>query len=233
MALPQSEYPLIDIEVHSLNDTFSFRPFRVKEEKLLIMGAESNNVMDLLRVIQQIITNCSFGKVNGDEIAIFDLQNIFIKLRSVSVSSTVNVTYECKGCNKNNEVELSLEDIELTFHENHSNKIVLDNNVVLFMNYPAVEQIGQIANAEKFADIFETAQGCIKEIHTENEIIHGSEMSNEEKLEFIDNLSLDEFKRIKQFFDTMPSVEKRFQEQCSSCEHNNFLYMNGYLDFFA
>lgn len=233
MAIPQSDQPLIDIEVFTLGETFKFRPFRVKEEKLLILGTESNNTLDLMKAIQQIITNCSFGKVNGDEIAIFDVQNIFIKLRSVSISNTVAVSYECNNCQKRNEVELDISSLDVNFKENHSQKIELSDKKVVIMKYPSAEKLAELADAKVYADIFDTAQACIKEIHTEEEVYYDEDMSEEEKLEFIDNLTMEDFTKIKEFFDTMPSLEKQFVEKCGTCKEDNTLYMNGYLDFFV
>ena len=99
MGLPITEYPLTEIYVHSLKEKVDFRPFLVKEEKLLVLASESNEAIDMVKASQQIVTNCSFGKVEGDKIPIFDMQNIFIELRKMSVGDTVEAVFSCGECN--------------------------------------------------------------------------------------------------------------------------------------
>lgn len=104
MGLPITEYPLTEIYVHSLKEKVDFRPFLVKEEKLLVLASESNEAIDMVKASQQIVTNCSFGKVEGDKIPIFDMQNIFIELRKMSVGDTVEAVFACGECGEKNTV---------------------------------------------------------------------------------------------------------------------------------
>jgi len=108
MALPITELPLFDINILSEDKKVKFRPFKVKEEKLLVLGSQSKDFTDLVRAIQQVITNCSFGKVSGEKLPIFDLQNIFLKLRSASISPIFQVNLTCGYCS-----DVSLQDIDL------------------------------------------------------------------------------------------------------------------------
>ena len=235
MAIPQSDQPLIDIEVLSLGKTFKFRPFLVKEEKILILANQSSDIMDLIKGIQQIITNCSFGEVQGDELPIFDTQKIFMDLRSASISPMFTVNYTCKFCETSQPKELDMREFEIQKPEGHENPIKVSDSKVVFMNYPTGLDLINISKADDIADLYSVAANCLREIHTKEETIDCSDMSDEDKMEIIDNMSLTEFAHIKKFFETMPVLEKLIEFTCDNkeCGKPSKFLMNGYLDFFV
>ena len=233
MGLPITEYPLSEIYVHSLKEKVEFRPFLVKEEKLLVLASESNEAIDMVKASQQIVTNCSFGKVEGDKIPIFDMQNIFIELRKMSVGDTVEAVFDCGECGEKNTVLIDLNDFELKEDESHSPTIQLTEGLSIEMRYPQTEELKEIAGTNTHAEIYSVAAKCIDKIYMEDAVYTSEETSFEERLEFIENLTSDTFDNVRNFFETMPVMEHTIQFKCKKCGKDNYSFMNGYLDFFV
>ena len=126
--LPQVDVPLIEIEMFSTKDIVNFRPFLVKEEKMLVMASETNDINDMMKATQQIITNCSFGKIEGDKLPLFELQRIFLKLRSASISNAIDLNMVCGDCGTQYNHQLDLDNLELTLDKNHKNPIKKEEN---------------------------------------------------------------------------------------------------------
>lgn len=235
MAIPQSDQPLFDVEVFSKNKTYKFRPFLVKEEKILVLATQSNDHLDLIKAIQQVITNCSFGEVQGDKIPIFDLQKIFMKLRSQSISPKFSVNFVCGYCESSAEEIIDMDDFEITRNEEHVNPVQINETTFIKMGYPTAEDLTDIGKAETETDIYTAAANCMEEIHTAEEVIDCSDLSKEEREDIIEGMSLIEFNAVKQFFETMPVLEKEVTFTCQNkeCGQTSSFYMNGYLDFFG
>lgn len=233
MALPITEYPLVDIELYSTKETHQFRPFLVKEEKLLVMASETNDQMDMIRATQQIVTNCSFGKVNGDNIPIFDMQNIFITLRRISVGEDIEARFGCGHCDKKVDVRIDLNNFELTVEEDHSTVIKISPKLTVEMRYPKADELREIAGTKEHADIYNVASRCMEKIYLEDQVFESDQTTVEERLEFIENMTTEQFDKIRNFFETMPVMENKVEFTCTGCGKINYAYMNGYMDFFV
>ena len=232
MPLPKIATPTYELELPSTETSIQFRPFLVKEEKLLVLGSQSKDFTDLVKAIQQVITNCSFGKLSGDELPIFDLQNIFLKLRSASISPIFQVNLTCGHCGHVSLQDIDLDKVEIKTSEDHVNPVSINDSVSIEFNYPSAEDLATLATATEEAPIWEVAQRCIRSIHTTDATFEAEDLSEEEKAEYIENLTFEEFNNIKEFFNTMPVIENELSLECEKCGENNIIYMNGYLDFF-
>ena len=135
MALPITEYPLIDVYVYSKDDTFQFRPFLVKEEKLLVMASETNDVLDIIKASQQIITNCSMGKVEGDKLPIFDMQSVFMQLRKASIGSDIDARFACGFCDHKQDIIIDLNNFKIIENEDHETTMKISDTTTLEMRY--------------------------------------------------------------------------------------------------
>lgn len=234
MALPLTEYPLVDIELYTTGEKVSFRPFLVKEEKLLVMAAETNDPVDMIRATQQVVTNCSFGKVRGDEIPIFEMQNIFINLRKTSVGSDIDVRFTCGHCDKKNDIVVDLNNFELHQNEDHQRLIKVSDTMSVEMSYPKADELKELAGAgEEDADIYTVSASCLNKIYIEDMTFEHDQTTQEERMEFIENMTGEQFNKIRRFFETMPVLENKIEFTCQSCGKENVAFMNGYMDFFA
>lgn len=235
MTIPQSDQPLFDVEVLSRKKTYKFRPFLVKEEKILVLATQSEDPLDLVKAIQQVITNCSFGEVQGDEIPIFDLQKIFMSLRSQSISSKFTVNFVCGFCESSHPEEIDMSDFQITENSEHENPVKINDEKYVKMGYPSAEDLMSIGKAEEVMDIYDAAANCLEEIHTKDDVIDCKDFSHEERIDMIESMTLIEFGNIKKFFETMPVLEKEVTFTCQNgeCRRTSSFYMNGYLDFFV
>ena len=226
--IPVLETPTFEIEIYSKNLKVEFRPFLVKEEKLLIMAQESGNKSDILKAMQDVITACSKGAVNGKELPFFDLQNIFVKLRSQSIGGSSEFNLICGECSHRTPFELDLSTIELQITENHSNKIQLTDDIGVIMKYPAAETLVQ-----DDLKVFDIMVAAIDAIYTKEEIFSTNDEPIEEVIKFVDGLTSEQFEKISEFFKTAPRVEKVIEYKCPKCETENVVVIDGLESFFG
>lgn len=228
MALPTLSVPTFDIEVYSTKQKVKMRPFLVKEEKILILAAESNQREDMIRAMQQVINLCSEGRIAADSLPFFDLQNIFIRLRSQSIGSMTEFNLICGECGHKTPTTLDLDSINLKTSENHSNKIMLTDDVGLIMKYPTAEVL---INENK--PIFDLVVSCVDKIFDANEVHNASDYSIQELEEYIDRLTNEQFEKIVEFFTTAPRISHVIEYTCSNCQTENTVVVDGVENFFG
>lgn len=224
--LPTLNTPTFFIEMIGNKEKVKFRPFLVKEEKLLILASESEDKQEMLNVMQEIVSVCSFGKVDGRELPIFELQNIFIKLRSQSIGQISEFNLVCGECGHKTPSGLDLESIKPTVHENHSNKIQLTPELGVIMRYPTANDIREDMST------FDLVVNCIDTVFTKDEVFSTKDIVRQEVEQFVDGLTSEQFKNIAEFFITMPRIEHRIEYSCPSCETNNIVILDGIESFF-
>lgn len=233
MPLPQVDVPLFDVEIPTTKEKISCRPFLVKEEKLLVMASESGNMDDMIKATQQIVTNCSFGKIDGQKIALFELQKIFMDLRSVSISNIIEMALQCGECSTRYEHSLDLQDLKVTFDEDHKNPVKLSDSLSIKMRYPDAYEMSKLLQGNNIEDVYLLTAKSIDKIFTQDEIIDVEDMTEEELLEWVGNIPSAQFEGIRNFFATMPVLEHTIEFKCVNCEKDNYLTMNGYVNFFV
>ena len=235
MALPITEHPLIDVHIHSLNKKVKFRPFLVKEEKLLVLANETKDSLEMIKATQQVVTNCSFGEVDGEELPLFDMQNVFLHLRKVSISEIIESKLLCGHCEKPNDVIIDLNKFNLITGDDHQNEIRLSDSLTVEMRYPTATELESLKKAEdgESKQIYDVAASCISKLYYEDTIIDGEDFDEKSREEFIDNLESTQFVLLRQFFETMPAIEQKIEFTCRHCEKENEVFLNGYFDFFV
>lgn len=232
MALPVIDVQTFDINISSLGKKFKFRPFLVKEEKLLVMAGESDDNTDMVSAVQQIITNCSMGKVDGSKLPIFDLQKVFLEIRGMSVSNIIMLVAKCGECGVSNDVEFDLEKVKITKNKGHSKQIKLTDTMIIEMDYPKVSEI-DILLSDDIEAIYKVTANCIKTIYNDDETIEFQESPLEERLQFIEQFSVKQFALIRQFYESMPQLLHAIDFKCKACKKDNTLVIDGYENFFV
>jgi len=213
MPLPKIEHPIHTIRVPSQNKKYKFRPFLVKEEKLLLMAKESKNAYDILIAIKQIVNNCSLDdKFNIDKLALFDLEYVFLKLRAVSVDNLVNVTYRDKEDNKLYSFEVNLDEIEVKVPRKVDNVVKLSEDSGITLRYPPAT----LYDDEEFLKLeedhlFEMISRCVDEIYSGDEVYESSNMTINEIGDFLETLDLKAFEKIKKFLLETPTIKKELE----------------------
>jgi hypothetical protein len=217
MALPKLKIPLFDVTIPSIKKDAKFRPFLVKEEKILLMAQSSSAKKDIINALKQIINNCVTlldGKdVDVDALTTFDLEYIFLKIRAKSVDNVVTLKYVDHEDEKEYEFKVSLDDIELQYNPDHTNKIKVNNEIGMVLRYPTTSLIDKLDN-ENINEAELTSimiKSCIDSIYDKEQVYLASESTSDELDEFIDSLSVKVFEEIQKFFETMPKLYHKLE----------------------
>jgi hypothetical protein len=233
MGLPTIDVPTFKVKVESLGKNYKFRPFLVKEEKILVMASESSDKNDMLHAAQQVITNCSFDKVDGEKLPMFEVQKLFLTLRSQSVGNVIELNAKCGDCGESSEVFLDIDEVDIVRDDSHTNKIQLSDEIYIEMTYPSVEEVAALTRAEEDVDIYIVAANSISKIFTTEEAIDFQSSPPDERIDWIENLSPNQFGKIKNFFETMPQLYHTIEFKCKECKKDNYLVIDGYENFFV
>ena len=207
--IPVLDTPTFDVDVYSLNRKVQMRPFLVKEEKILIMAQESGKKEDMLKAMQDIVSVCSQGALVGKDLPFFDLQTIFLRLRSQSIGGTSEFNLICGECQHRTPFEMDLDSIQLVITDEHTNKIKLNDDVGVIMRYPTGEELGNDQ-----LKVFDIVVSCIESIYTKEEI-HSTKDETKEDIEaWVEKLTSEQFDKIAKFFETSPRLEKIIEYKC-------------------
>lgn len=236
MALPKlNDTVKYSIKIPSSGQEIRFRPFLIKEEKVLLLAMESKDGKMIMNSILDTIEACVEDQVNWSTLPLFDIEYIFLQIRSKSVGETSDVKIKCKKCEEYNDITVNLEDIKVTVPKK-TKTIQLDDQYTLEMKYPSVRDI---INMDLLNDdmtvtdmTFKSISMCIKAVVTENERIELADESQEEIDNFINSLNSKQFNDLKKFVDGIPQLKHKIEFACTSCEEPNTVNLRGTDDFF-
>ena len=234
MALPKIATPFYELNVPSNGKTIKYRPFLVKEEKILLMAMESGKDGEVSNALKQIIKNCTDGQVDVEELPMFDIEYIFLQLRTKSVDEVSSVTISCKECREPFRLDLNLNDIKVHFPEKKQDfKIQLTSDVGIIMKYPTMTMVKNVTegDTESSGFLFDIISTCVESIYDEEQVYN--EFSKEEIDDFVDNLPQEQFKKISDFFENMPKLKHDVKFTCPKCKHKNKSTLAGLQDFFG
>ena len=235
MALPKIDTPTYELTLPSTDIKVKYRPFLVKEEKLLLMALESGDDETMLSSIKTIINNCAHEeeKIDVDALPLFDLELWFLHLRAKSVGEVVDLVFKCKACEAENEHSLNIDDVNLFISKDHENLIQLTDNIKIQMKYPNVRQFASFENEDKPTEkLFNLVKDCIECIIDGEEVYEAKLQTKKELEEFIYSLNQQQFKKIINFFDTMPKLRHLVTYKCNKCGEDNIQLLEGVENFF-
>lgn len=213
MALPKLMHPTFELIIPSTKQKARFRPFLVKEEKLLLMAKQGGEESDIINVIQQIITNCDVeGVVKVDDLASFDLEVLFLKLRAKSVGEEIQVSYTDPEDEKQYVFKINIDEVNVIENEEHSRVIKLSDTSGITMRYPNAKMLSDIVSQEGVADIlFYMIRGCIDTYFDGDNIVYFKQSKQEEIDTFIEDLPSSVLQSFEKFFDTMPKLYHKIE----------------------
>jgi hypothetical protein len=238
MPLPKLEHPIYEVYLKSLDKKIRYRPFLVKEEKLLLMAKESDDLKEIVATIKQIINNCCLDKIDIDSLPTFDIEMFFLHLRINSVGETAQMVFTCNNmvddqpCAHKTEFDLELKNIVYEETEGHSSIVKLTDAIGIKFNYPSIN-IPQSVLDNKFEDGgYEIIIEYLDYIYDQDQIYKKEEVSKEELSSFFESLSLTQVQNIKQFFLTNPRVVLKQEMTCGKCGNKENVSVEGILSFF-
>lgn len=206
MALPKLEAPVHSLTLPSSGEQIKFRPFLVKEQKLLILAEESKNQDDLYDALKTIIDGCTFNKLSVSTLPMFDIEYLFLKIRAKSVGSKINVNVICPDDKKTQVVtEIDIDDIDVQIDEEHTNIIQINDDIKLVMQYPIMDDVKKLRDTSTL-EMFKIINKCVRELHHREKIYNGPDMPEKELDEFFESMSAEQFIKVNNFFDTMPRL---------------------------
>lgn len=237
MALPKlNDSPKYELVIPSLNKKVRFRPFLMKEEKVLLIAMESENQNDILSTIADTISACIIDDINIKQFTTFDIEYCFLQIRSKSVGEKAKLLFKCQECEVDNEVEVYIPDIKIDVPKLDTN-IQINDEITIEVSWPRFNSIvhnSDILNSESSVDqIFATIRACIVSINTEEERFLASDHSKEEIDNFIESLNTEQFSKIREYIEKMPRLEHEVKFCCTSCSHENTILVEGMQNFFS
>ena len=237
MALPQLNSARYQVYVPGLQKEVSFRPYLVKEEKILMMAMESNDQKQILTAVSDIIEACVFDDINVKKLAVFDVEYLFINLRQKSVGEGINVSMKCsdEDCSTENNVEVDLDKIDIPKINKEDNIIMLSDDVGITMRYPSFKDISQFKPEEldKIDGIMSLLKLCVVNIFDSDNVHETSDISKKELDDFIDGMNSEQFSKLGGFFQDMPSLKTNLEFNCIKCGKENITEVRGLQSFFT
>jgi hypothetical protein len=236
MALPKLNVPRYKTNLPSSNKVVNYRPFLVKEEKLLLIATETGEQSELVDAIRKIITDCTDIK-DVNSLTTFDIEFIFLKIRTKSVGENVNVTITCNDDGETEvDVEIPLEEIQVVKTKGHKTTLKLSDEVAVTMGYPSIETFVAMNfddSSSQVDQVFNLAATCVKTISDAEQVYDCADNTKEELVEFFEQLSTKQFLMIQEFFETMPKLSHTINVTNPNTGVDNEIVLEGLASFFG
>ena len=237
MPLPKINTPTYELTLPSNGKKIKYRPFLVREEKILIMALETEDQKQITAAIIQILTACIMTRgIKLNELATFDIEYLFLNVRSKSVGETISLNLICPDDEKTSvEVSIDLDSIKVKKDKSHTNIVKLDNNLSLKLKYPSMKQFIESnfeAGVETVSNTMDVVISSIDMIYNEEESWNASESTKKELEDFIDQLNTKQFKLIENFFDTMPKLSHKIKVKNPKTDVESTILLEGLAAFF-
>ena len=233
MALPKINSPTFELKLPSTGQSVKYRPFLVKEEKILLVAQQSGELKDILNAVVQIANNCIYDDIEVEKLPLFDIEYIFINLRSKSVSNVSEVMINDPDDGNQYKVEIDLDKVIIERPEKEiSNKIDLGDGIGVVMRYPSITYMNSIGTAVNDADTaINIIMACVDKVYDTDNVYEASEYSKEELNDFIMSLSSKQFQNIQEFFNNQPKVTQKIKYKTKDGKEKE-LVLEGLNDFF-
>ena len=239
MPLPKIATPTYELELPSTGETIKYRPFLVKEEKVLVIALESEDTKQITTAIKTVIKNCILTKgIKVESLPTFDIEYLFLNIRGKSVGEVIEVNIVCPDDEETpTKVEINLDDIQVEKNEGHTNKIKLDSSIMMEMKYPSLDEFIKnnfdLEGGSGMDQSFELIASCIDKIYTEDEVWAAADCTKKEIKDFIESMNSSQFKEIEKFYSTMPKLSHTIKVTNPKTKVESEVVLEGLASFFA
>ena len=237
MALPKLDVPIYEMTVPSTDEKIKYRPFLVKEEKILLIAMESGENEDIIQGVKQIVSECIFNKLKIGNLPMFDIEYMFLRIRSKSVGEVSKLKVLCPDDKKTYaNVEVDLTEVEVQVDDSHTNRIELSDEMGVIMKYPSIDLFSKAGIADINADnMIDVVATCIAQIYDKKgeEVFDSKDSTKKELVDFVEQLNTTQFADIQKFFDTMPKLTHTITVKNPKTKKENKVVLSGLNDFFA
>ena len=239
MVLPKIATPTYELELPSTGQTIKYRPFLVKEEKLLVLALESEDTKQITSAIKAVIKNCIETKgVKVETLPTFDIEYLFLNIRAKSVGEEIEVNIICPDDETTTvPVNINVDDIKVQKNPDHNKQIKVDDSIMMEMKYPSLDQFIKnnfdLSQENNMDQSFDLIASCIDKIYTEDEVWASADVSKKELLDFLEQMNSFQFKQIEKFFETMPKLSHTIKVKNPNTEVESEVVLEGLSSFFA
>jgi len=237
MALPINNTPTYTLVLPSTGKEVKYRPFLIKEEKTLLLAHQSEDAKVMVESLKGVIKSCLKDNTDVETFATFDIEYVFTQIRAKSVGEIAELMIRCDTCEDEKavaKVEVDLTKIEVKKDTEHTNKIQLFDDVGVLMKYPTIDVLKKLENLDNtnVDEVFNVIIECIDSIYDTNQVYHAKEQSRDELLQFLNNLSSEQFQKVQKFFETMPKLTQAVDYKCPVCGKEHHKVLEGLNSFF-
>ena len=237
MALPMINVPTYELVVPSTDEKVKYRPFLVKEEKILLMAMESGENTDLLQAVKDIVSQCTFGKLKLGDMPMFDVEYIFLQIRAKSVGEVSKLRVLCQDdMDTYADVEINLNDVKVQVDDGHRNKIELSDEMGVIMKYPTIDSFTENGIKDITpSNMIEVIASCILQIYDKKgeEVHFAKDQTKKELIDFIEQMNTKQFADVQRFYDTMPSLKHTIKIENPKTKVESEVTLTGLSDFFV
>jgi hypothetical protein len=237
MALPKLTTPTYELEIPSTDAKIKYRPFLVKEEKILMMAMESKASADITQAVKDIVSECTFNKVKIDDMPMFDVEYIFLNIRSKSVGEVSKLKLLCPDDRKTYaDVEVNLNEVKVQVGDDHTNKIDLGNDMGMIMKYPTIDSFAESGIKDiNPSNMLDVISSCILQIFEDEgkKVYDTKDQTKKEVTDWIEQLNTKQFKDVQMFFETMPKLKHEITIKNPKTKVESKIMLNGLNDFFG
>ena len=241
MALPTNATPVYTIQIPSTKQQFKFRPFVVRDEKALLIAYQSDDVGVMLDTVKDVIKSCAKNEIDVDKLASFDIEYIFLHMRAHSVGEVVELLFACDVDHGADNIkakalkQINLFDAKVEFFDGHTSNIKLFGDVGVKMKYPSLDTLKKLESnidSQDVDSVINIAVDCIDYVYDAEEVFPAKDQSRDELVTFVNDLTSDQFQKIRDFFRTMPQLRLYVDYSCPVCGKAHNKYMEGLASFF-
>jgi hypothetical protein len=236
MALPQINTPTYELAVPSTDEKIKYRPFLVKEEKILLIAMEAQEQSGILNAVKDIVKSCTFDKFDVNRAPIFDIEYIFLNIRAKSVGEVSTVNLRCPDDNETfvqTEIDLTTVDVQIT--EGHTNKIELTDEMGMIMQYPTLDSFTDSTTVINASNMLDVIASCVSQIYDKKgeDVYDAKDSTKQEIVDFLESLNSKQFLEIQKFFDTMPKLTHTVNIENPETKVKSDITLTGLNDFFV
>ena len=237
MALPKLTTPTYELEIPSTDEKISYRPFLVKEEKILLMAMESGKNEEIISAVKDIVSECTFNKLDIASMPMFDVEYIFLNVRAKSVGETSKIKILAPDDKKTYiETEVNLTEVQVQVDDGHTNKIELTDDMGIIMTYPTIDSFQETGiQTIKASNMLDIIASCVLQIYEQKgeKVYQAKDQTKKELTDFIEQLNTKQFKELQKFFDTMPKLKHTIKVKNPKTKKSSDVVLTGLNDFFG
>ena len=237
MALPKLWYPTYELELPSTGKTIKYRPFLVKEEKVLLLALDSKDEKQVINAVKDLIKNCVTTRIKVDTLPSFDLEYLFLKIRGASIGENIILTVTCLDDNETQvEATINIDEVEVFKPEGHDKKIMFDDKTGIVMKYPSMKEFVErefLQKEMKTEEVYDYIADSIDQIFDDEEVYDSSTTTKKEFRTFVDSLTTKQFEKIQQFYTTCPKLSHTFKVVNPNTGKESEYTVEGLQSFFA